>query len=48
MAIQAIAVSPNFAEDRTVLVGTEDMGVFKSTDGGTNWQEANNGWIASQ
>ncbi len=37
-AVQSIAVSPNFAKDRTLLVGTESHGIFRSTDSGKSWQ----------
>ena len=35
--VQAIAVSPNFAEDKTVFAGTESKGLFRSGDGGESW-----------
>ena len=31
-----LAISPNYAEDKTVFAGTSD-GLFKSVDGGKNW-----------
>lgn len=40
--IETIAVSPAFANDRTVFVGTA-TGVYKTTDGGTSWSAVNNG-----
>ena len=35
--VQAIAVSPNFSEDKTVFAGTESKGLFRSGDGGESW-----------
>jgi photosystem II stability/assembly factor-like uncharacterized protein len=32
-----VAISPAFASDRLVLAGTNN-GIFRSADGGTNWQ----------
>src|SRR5205085_3031943 len=42
-AVQAVAISPAFQEDGTVFVGTEDQGVFVSTDRGTSWRAMNEG-----
>src|SRR5260370_1832206 len=36
-AVQCLAVSPTFAEDRLVLAGTEAHGLLRSDDGGTTW-----------
>ncbi len=36
-AVQCLAVSPVFARDRLVLAGTESDGLWRSDDGGTNW-----------
>ena len=33
----AAAVSPNYAHDRTILAGSLDRGLVKSSDGGENW-----------
>jgi hypothetical protein len=41
--ILALALSPNFAADNTLFVGTSSGGVFKSTDGGANWAAINTG-----
>lgn len=41
--ISALAVSPTFAQDRTLLVGVVGNGIFKSTDGGLNWTPAGKG-----
>jgi hypothetical protein len=40
-----LAISPNFAADRTLFAGgyrqqTQGLGVFRSTDGGESWQPA--------
>lgn len=40
-AITAIAVSPNFARDRTIWAGTE-RGIYRTT-GGDTWREVNSG-----
>jgi hypothetical protein len=36
-AVDAIAVSPNFAEDKTVFAGSSVNGFFKSTNGGVSF-----------
>jgi photosystem II stability/assembly factor-like uncharacterized protein len=36
--IQALAVSPRFAEDRTVYAAGEEAALFRSTDAGRTWQ----------
>lgn len=45
--VSAIAISPDFDEDGTVLVATADDGVFVSTDRGTSWTAWNFGLIDS-
>lgn len=40
---QGIAISPAFAEDGTVLVGTESGEIFRSVDGGESWRPLTNG-----
>lgn len=35
--ITSLAVSPNYAKDRTLFAGVKGNGVFKSTDGGLSW-----------
>lgn len=40
--VNALAVSPAFAADRTVFACT-DMAIYQSTDGGDSWAEADNG-----
>src|SRR5690606_35118915 len=39
----SIAVSPNFENDRIVLVASDGDGIFRSTDGGDSWTRANDG-----
>ncbi len=41
--MSAIAVSPAYARDQTLLAGIVGMGVFKSTDGGQLWQPSSAG-----
>ncbi|MDJ0571522.1 MAG: YCF48-related protein [Pleurocapsa sp. MO_192.B19] len=41
--IKTVAISPNFAGDRTFWVGTEQGGIFKTVDGGVSFAQANNG-----
>lgn len=43
VALQCVAVSPSFAEDSLVVVGSEDEGVYLSTDGGRKFRKANKG-----
>jgi len=42
-AVDALAISPNFAVDQTLFAGTNGGGVFKTTDGGATWVEVRNG-----
>jgi photosystem II stability/assembly factor-like uncharacterized protein len=42
---QAFAVSPAFASDQTMYAGSFSGGVYKSTDKGTYWTEANTGLV---
>ncbi len=44
---QCIAVSPNFANDRTVLAGSAQNGILISTDGGENWAAYNDTTLTS-
>jgi photosystem II stability/assembly factor-like uncharacterized protein len=37
-AYQCLAVSPNFFQNGTVLAGSEDAGLFRSTDGGVTFE----------
>jgi photosystem II stability/assembly factor-like uncharacterized protein len=41
--MSAIAVSPAYASDQTLLAGIVGMGIFKSTDGGQLWQPSSTG-----
>jgi photosystem II stability/assembly factor-like uncharacterized protein len=41
--IKDIAISKNFASDRTIFLGTDQGGVFKTTDGGVSFSQANDG-----
>ncbi|NOZ27255.1 MAG: hypothetical protein GXP39_04265 [Chloroflexi bacterium] len=41
--VQALAISPDFAEDRTLFAGTEADGVYRSTDGGLTWAPSGTG-----
>lgn len=36
--VQCLACSPGFAEDGFLFAGTEDSGIFRSTDWGRTWQ----------
>ncbi|MGI6208434.1 MAG: WD40/YVTN/BNR-like repeat-containing protein [Anaerolineae bacterium] len=44
-SITALAVSPNYLRDGTILIGTEAGGVFRSTDSGRTTRAANFGLI---
>ena len=37
--VEAIALSPDYALDRTVFIGSARVGVFASSDGGKRWSE---------
>ncbi|MGI8687082.1 MAG: YCF48-related protein [Thermomicrobiales bacterium] len=37
-AVQCLAISPAFVHDRLVFAGTERDGLWRSDDGGTNWE----------
>jgi photosystem II stability/assembly factor-like uncharacterized protein len=39
----SIALSPNYADDETVIVATSGDGVFRSTDRGDSWDRFNSG-----
>ncbi|HEY66337.1 MAG TPA: hypothetical protein G4O02_17440 [Caldilineae bacterium] len=41
--VQALAISPNYAEDHTLFAGTEADGVYRSTDGGVTWAPSGTG-----
>lgn len=38
--VSAIAMSPNFAVDRTLFVASDGVGIYKSTDAGLHWTVA--------
>jgi photosystem II stability/assembly factor-like uncharacterized protein len=42
-AVLSLALSPDFAEDGTLFAGTEDGGLFRSTDRGCSWQPVSEG-----
>src|SRR5947208_2579410 len=39
VAVQCLALSPDFAEDRVLLAGTEDHGLLRSDDAGRSWEQ---------
>lgn len=41
--VTSLAVSPNYADDQTLLLGVVGRGIFKSTDGGQSWLPASAG-----
>jgi photosystem II stability/assembly factor-like uncharacterized protein len=41
--VTAVAVSPNYAQDRTIFAGTASRGIFKSVDGGASYERSDNG-----
>ncbi len=41
--VHALVVSPNYATDQTVWIGTRYHGVWRSTDGGAHWSDINVG-----
>ncbi|MGQ9626781.1 MAG: WD40/YVTN/BNR-like repeat-containing protein [Anaerolineae bacterium] len=43
--ISTLVVSPNFAQDGTLLAGTMEDGVFRSTDRGSHWSPCNFGLL---
>jgi photosystem II stability/assembly factor-like uncharacterized protein len=38
VGVLALALSPNFSDDHTILAGLVDRGLYISTDGGANWK----------
>lgn len=41
--LSALAVSPDYAGDQTILAGVVGVGIFKTTDGGQSWQPSSAG-----
>jgi photosystem II stability/assembly factor-like uncharacterized protein len=41
--INTLALSPNFANDQTAILGTHGQGAYLTTDGGATWNACNNG-----
>ena len=39
-SVAALAMSPDYANDRAVFAGLRGHGVYRSTDGGETWQPA--------
>jgi len=39
--VEAIAISPDYANDRALFIGSARAGIFLSTDSGKTWQETN-------
>jgi photosystem II stability/assembly factor-like uncharacterized protein len=46
VVVNTISVHPT--DNRTILVGTDDAGVLRSTDGGTSFEQSNAGFIHRQ
>ncbi|MBI3979125.1 MAG: right-handed parallel beta-helix repeat-containing protein [Chloroflexi bacterium] len=45
--VQAMAISPAFAGDQTLFLGTRFHGVWKTTDGGSTWAAVRSGLVVS-
>lgn len=45
--ISAIAISPNYANDRTILVAASDRRLYRSSDAGASWKSQQLGRIAA-
>jgi parallel beta-helix repeat protein len=43
LRVQAMALSPNYANDQTLFIGTRFHGVWKTTDGGSSWSQVSSG-----
>ena len=41
--VRAIAISPNFAIDQTLLIASDSVGIYKSVDAGQHWNAAYDG-----
>ncbi|MEW5705872.1 MAG: Ig-like domain-containing protein [Actinomycetota bacterium] len=38
--VNAVAISPNYALDKTIFAGTNGNGIYKSTNGGQSWSQS--------
>lgn len=45
--IEAVAISPDFASDRTILASVRGIGLYRSVDAGSNWAELDPSLLAS-
>jgi PKD repeat protein/photosystem II stability/assembly factor-like uncharacterized protein len=45
--VRGMAISPNYANDQTLFIGTSYYGVWKTTDGGASWARVSNGLTIS-
>jgi photosystem II stability/assembly factor-like uncharacterized protein len=43
----ALALSPSYSAERTIFLGTQDVGVLRSTDDGGTWKTINTGLAAT-
>jgi hypothetical protein len=43
--VTSIMISPNYATDHTVFIGSASRGVFESADAGKSWTQINNGLV---
>ncbi|MCI0612448.1 hypothetical protein L0244_05620, partial [bacterium] len=41
--VSAVAISPNFASDHTIIAAVTNTGLFRSKDSGMTWEPLNNG-----
>jgi photosystem II stability/assembly factor-like uncharacterized protein len=44
--VEAIAISPNYSQDQTLIISIRGKGLFKSTDGGSNFTNVYRGKLA--
>jgi hypothetical protein len=45
-SVNAITLSPQFASDTTIFIGTASEGLFQSGDGGESWESFNAGFTS--
>jgi hypothetical protein len=45
LLVESVAFSPDFAVDRTIFVGLQNQGVWRSTDGAQSWQPTGPGLL---